>query len=537
VYAECLPFTDVPHVSRLFADFLYNFDRVAPFFSAPPRLAEWPVAQLQRPDYDADRRRAVADVLLRQNQAWNASPAALAAINRFRQGAHAVVTGQQVGLFGGPAYTLYKAVSAIKVAAELNGRGVSAVPIFWLASEDHDFEEVRSMTVPSGPAELATLSIASFAAADAPVGSRQLGGDVAEAVAVLRSALGDAEAIDWIAEFYRPGATLADAFARLLARATARFGLILIDPSDLELHRVAAPLFARVIEESEALNAALLARGHELTHAGYHEQVKVTAATSLLFALKDDARVPVRRNGSGFSIADAKVPANDLARQVADAPERFSANALLRPVLQDFLLPSVAFVAGPAEIAYLAQSEVLYKQLLGRATPALPRFSATLVEPRAARLLTRYKLTLRDLFGGAEHTRELLASRNLPAGLESSFATATQSLDKEFARIQQELQQLDPTLVDAAKRAAEKIGYQLTTLRGRAARAELRRSEELARHADQLSTALYPQKDLQERVIGGIYWLARYGPELLDRLHENATGCVDHQGISLEATG
>jgi bacillithiol biosynthesis cysteine-adding enzyme BshC len=533
VYAECLPFTELPHTTRLFADFLYNFNAVAPFFAAPPRPADWPTASLQRGDYDADRRRAVADILLRQNRGWGASPEATAALEQFRNGAVAVVTGQQVGLFGGPAYTLYKALTAVKVAAEVTARGTPAVPIFWLASEDHDFEEVRAVVVPRGPAELARLSIASSAPADAPVGGRKLGDDVVTATAELRALFGEAEAVDWITEFYRPGATLAGAFAQLMARALAPFGLIIIDPADPELHRVAAPLFGRVVNDSDALNAALLARGKELTHAGYHEQVKVTTATSLLFGMRDGTRRPVRRNNGGFALEGEKLSAADLARQVADVPERFSANALLRPVLQDFLLPTVVNVAGPAELAYFAQSNVLYEKLLNRATLLLPRFSATLLEPRAARLLQRYKVELRDLVHGGERTREVLAARNLPAELEQSFGAAGNAIEAEFARVQQQLQQLDPTLVGAGERAASKMKYQLTRLRARAARAELRRSAELAGHADQLSTALYPEKDLQERVVGGIYWLARYGAGLLDRLYEHATGCLDHQIITL----
>ncbi len=534
MYAECLPFAQIPHTARLFADFLYDFPRVSPFFAAPPDLRSWTEAQLRRPDYDAGRRERVAAVLARQNRAWNAGPAALSAIERLRQGAVAVVTGQQIGLFGGPTYTLYKALTAAKVAVELTNRGISAVPIFWLATEDHDFQEIRSVTIPSAPGELVSLAATSSAPPDAPVGARPLESDITSAIQALRATLGDAEAVEWVAECYRPGATWGDAFARLLARAFSRFGLIVVDPADAELHQLAVPVFERVVAESDVLNAALLARGKELDRAGYHEQVKVTAATSLLFMLRGGARLPVRRNGSGFVAGDEKLPADELRRRVVAEPQAFSANALLRPALQDYLLPTAAYVGGPAEVAYFAQAGVIYERLLGRITPVLPRLSVTLVEPRAARLLDRYRLALPDLFHGAEAARVTLSSRNLPAELETSFGGAAAAIGEHFRALQQQLQQLDPTLVRAAERAGGKMNHQLERLRARAARAQLRREAELARHADRLSTALYPHKGLQERTVGSIYWLARYGSDLLASLAEQLPlTCPDHQIVRL----
>ncbi len=530
MYAECLPYTQIPHTSRLFSDFLYDFPRVQQFFSAPPQPERWTPQQLQRPDYDAARRARVADVLARQNRSWNAAAATLAAVERFRSGAVAVVTGQQVGLFGGPTFTLYKALTAILVAREVSARGTPAVPIFWLATEDHDFAEVSSVTVPSGPGELRNIAIASSSPPDAPVGTRALEADATSAVAALRESLGDSEVLDWIAEAYAPGTTMGDAFARLIARIFGRFGLIVVDPSDPELHRVASPVFQQVVSENAAFNAALLARSKELTSAGYHEQVKVTPATSLLFHLRDGQRVPLRRNNGDFVAGTEKLSAAELARIAANEPESLSANALLRPAVQDYLLPTVAYVGGAAEVAYFAQSAVVQQRVLGRVTPVLPRLSATLIETRGARLLEKYQLTFSDLFHGPERTRETLAARNLPPSIEQTISSAATRVEAEFARVKSDLTQLDSTLAGATDRVAKKVGHQLERLRARAARAELRRNTELVRHADRLSAILYPHKGLQERTIAGVYWLARYGPALLDDLAATLrTECPDHQ--------
>jgi uncharacterized protein YllA (UPF0747 family) len=199
-------------------------------------------------------------------------------------------------------------------------------------------------------------------------------------------------------------------------------------------------------------------------------------------------------------------------------------------VVQDYLLPTLAYTGGPAECAYFAQAAVVYEKLLGRVTPVLPRFSATLVEPKAAGLLERYRLNLTDVFHGPEHLREVLAQRVLPADLKDAFDHAGRSLEQNLSRVEGALQRLDPTLVDAARNATSKMRYQLERLQARAARAELLRSEVLDRHAHLLSNALFPHKNLQEREIAGVSFLARHGMELLDRLYEAAnSGCPDHQ--------
>ena len=204
------------------------------------------------------------------------------------------------------------------------------------------------------------------------------------------------------------------------------------------------------------------------------------------------------------------------------APERLSPNALLRPVFQDTILPTTAYIGGPAEIAYFAQAGVVYEKLLGRITPILPRLSATLIEPRIERLLTKYEIELPELFHGECQLRECLAARSLPADLRQNFENARRSVDDVMQHVSSSLQTLDPTLVEAAGRAAGKMQYQVNRLQKRAAQAELRRTEILTRHAMQIENALYPKKSLPERELAGLYFYANHGPELIDRLIELA---------------
>jgi len=536
--AQCIPFRQIPHTTPLFSDFISNSPRVLSFYPRSAYFAEWMNDEAHNIRYDAARRELIATTLERQNRAWEASSKAFDNIARFRAGAAAIVTGQQVGLFGGPAFSLYKALSAVKLARQATDAGLNAVPIFWLATEDHDLAEINHVSIPATSAAPQKLTTPTRGADDAPVGSIPFGPEIEGVVEEAAALLGETDLSPWLRESYRPGETFGSAFAKLFARLFADWGLVLLDPMDAELHAIATPIFQAALERAGELDDALLARGKELESAGYHQQVKVTPSSTLLFSIRNGVRTPIHRkiNGgpSGFGVGELKRTQAEVLRQVDAEPENFSASALLRPVMQDVLLPTLAYIGGAAEVAYFAQSAVVYEKLVGRVTPILPRFSATLVEAKAESLLERYHLSVPDLFERPERIRERLAAKVLPPEVAEDFAQANAGLDRSLHSISDALARLDPTLVESAQRAGRKMQYQLNRLRSRAARAELRRNEVLARHADLLSNALYPNKDLQEREVAGIYFASRYGAELLQELYETIhTDCLDHQLITL----
>jgi len=534
VKAQCLPFHQIPHTTQLFTDFLSWSPSIQPFFSRSPHFSTWAKDETSAVSYDASRRKRVADILERQNRAWEASPKTLENIARLRNGVSAIVTGQQVGLFGGPLFSIFKALSTVKLAGEASALGVDCVPVFWLATTDHDLGEINHVSLLGPDGSLRKLSAITRGLPDAPVGTVTFGPEIEAVVEDAAALLGDSEATKLLRDTYRPGENFGSAFARLFTRLFADWGVVLLDASDPELHRIAAPIYSAAIERAAELDDALLAQGRELEAAGYHQQVKVTPSSTLLFTLRNGARVPIHRKSTDFTIHDETMAAAELSHRIASEPEQFSANVLLRPVVQDYLLPTLAYVGGAAEIAYFGQGAVVYKALLGRATPILSRLSATIVEAKPQTLLQRYGLTVPDTFQGPEALREVLAKHTLPPDLQTAFDRAESSLKQSLASIQQSLERLDKTLVDAAMNAGSKMQHQLEQLRSRAARAELRQSEILGRHAELLGSALYPNKVLQEREIGGIYFLARHGVELLRGLADTLrTECLDHQIISL----
>jgi bacillithiol synthase len=369
---------------------------------------------------------------------------------------------------------------------------------------------------------------------NAPISAVRFGPEIEARAEEAARLVSDAEVAGFLRESYRAGQTLGDAFARLFSRLFQHSGVILIDASDPELHEIAESVYRAAVVAAKDLGEALLERGRELDSAGYHAQVKVTPSSTLLFSTKDGSRVPVHRANGEFTIAGEKVGEPELLRRIQERPAEFSANVLLRPVVEDYLLPTLAYIGGPAEVAYFAQAAVVYEELLGRVTPILPRLSATLVEPRVQRLLERYRLSPADTFIDPEHLRVLIAERALPGDINASFDAATGQINASMAGIRTSLERLDPTLVEATQHAGSKIQYQLERLRERAARAQLRRGEETAAHAALLSHSLFPEKEPQERVIGAMSFLGRYGTQLLLTLYDAAkTGCPDHQVVYL----
>lgn len=519
--AGCLRYTSLPGTSKLYSDFLYHFDRVRPFYQRHPQdRAEW--AQVAREvSYPAEMRHSMVAALRKYN---GDSPN----LHLLAQpGTVAVVTGQQVGLFSGPGYTVHKALTAARMAAELSASGIPAVPVFWLATEDHDFEEVNHVWA-CGPAHEPVKLTVDSGANGRP---RPVGGIVPAAypVAALRELLRefpygeDVAAI--VEESYQRGRSRGEAFASLLKRLLPRAGLILMDPMQPEVRALAAPFLREAVGLAPELSTLVMARNKALAEAGYHAQVHVEEKSSLLFLLERGERLALRREGDHYAAASRKYTAAELRSRAAE----LSPNALLRPVMQDYLLPTAAYVGGPAELAYLAQSEVIYRKLLGRFPLVLPRSGFTLLGGRGAKLMERYALRLTDFFDSSAALREKIAQRLVPPQLNGSFVQTRAGMTAAMAGLDAELMAMDPSLKAALQKSRAKIFYQLGKIESKAAREALRRDERANADAAYLEGLLYPHQHLQERFYTILPFLAQHGPDLVDRLaHQICLDCPDH---------
>ena len=360
VRTECYPIALLPGLSRLFLDFTERHEALAPFYPASAYSTQWMAAP---PILPAAHRASLCDLLEQQNRNFGASDAALQNIARLRDGAAAVVTGQQVTLFGGPLFTILKAATAIRKAKEASTSGSPHVPIFWLATEDHDLAEASNVTLVDRH-QLKTLRLPTAEAPGVAAGSVVLGKNVEDLVAQAGEILGPGPVLDQLSAYYREGQTLGQAFAQFISRTFAAQGLVVVDAASRPFHALGSDVLRQAIVRADELRVAINDRDQQLAAAGYHSQVLVPQLSSLLFLFDRDsgARTPLRRTADGgWQAARHAYSTSELLAILDAEPERLSPNALLRSVFQDSILPTSAYVGGPSEVAYFAQSQVLYE--------------------------------------------------------------------------------------------------------------------------------------------------------------------------------
>lgn len=535
--SECYPITILPHVSQLYRGYLGMVASpvdaaVRQWYGAEPFAGKW--MRSERPAVDAER---LADALAQQNVEFGAGPAAMANIEKLRGGARAVVTGQQVGLFGGPLLTLLKAATSVARAKDATrASGVEHVPVFWLATEDHDLAEVNQVSLLT-KTTVETLRAGLKTKAAVEVGGIALGSEIDAVLEQAGELLEFAPVWETLKDCYTPQQTLGGAFARLMARLFAEQGLIVVDAASQEFHALGSSTLRYAIEHAEELQAALMARSEELVKAGYHAQVLVTAGGSLLF-LVDEAtgeRVALRRLPDGGWKANGKVySAAELISILESAPERLSPNALLRPVFQDTILPTAAYIGGPSEIAYFAQSSVVYEAILGRVTPVLPRLSATVLEPAVATVMEMHEVQLPDAMTTADELALRLGARAMPIEGKRKLAAAGNALDAALAAANDYMGAMDESLGRTVEVSSSKMRYQMNRLRRMAAAFELQKEASLKKHAAAITLNVFPEGHPQERLVAGVWFIARHGEGLVERLVEAAANlCPGHVVIRL----
>jgi bacillithiol biosynthesis cysteine-adding enzyme BshC len=546
--SQCYPISTLPGTTPLFRDFAdtsaaSHNAQLRRWYPANPFSMEWAKGS---PTLEESHRARLAEVLRAQAASFGAGDGVLANIERLNRGAAAVVTGQQVALFGGPLLTLLKAATAIRKAQDATTvSGREHVPIFWLASEDHDLAEVDQLALLS-KTEVETLSLGLKATRPVPVGTLPVNGGSDQGLKHLEEALNRAsELLGWapisnvLRECYTPGATLASAVGRLLTKIFAEYGLIVMDAATRDFHAMGAGVLRAALERADELEDALLVRSQDLEAAGYHAQVLVTADHSLLFLIdaESGARLPLRRTAEGGWKAGARVYSpSELLEILAAEPERLSPNALLRPVFQDAILPTAAYVGGPAEIAYFAQSEALYTRILGRVTPVLPRLMATLIEPAIASAMAAQEIEFPQVLEAktVENLALRLGARAMPIEGKRKIAAVGNAMDTELAALTEYMTAMSADLGRAAGVSASKMRYQMNRLRRMAANFELQKQASLHKHALAIMLSLFPDGHLQERVLGGVWFIARYGDALPALLVEHAAQeCPGHRVIYL----
>ena len=542
---ETLSFDRIPHQTRLFLDYLRDPTALGEFYPSAVRFHhELPSRAGEVLAAHTTDRNALCDALQDMNASWGAGEATLQNIQLLREAdSVAVVSGQQAGLFSGPLYTIYKALSAVKLAGCLSQRKTKAVPVFWIATEDHDFPEVAKAEFIGRDCRLADVEVTSGLHQEGqPVGRVVIDDSVNGVLDKLFSILPvseftpDLETV--LRDAWRPGRGYGEAFARMMTSLLGRHGLVLLDPLDARLKALAAPLYARAALRAHDIATAIEVRSRRLVEAGYHAQVTANENSFPLFLHDEagarhavtrtaDGKYATKQNGQSYAAAE-------LSEMALAQPARFSPNVTLRAVVQDFLLPTIAYYGGAAEVAYFAQTAEVYRLLERPTTPILPRSSLTMIESHTGRVLERYGLTLEDLFAGPESVLKRVVEEYLGADTAKSFVSTEETVNQQLDELREKLRSIDPTLADALETGRRKINYQLEGLRTRFHRAQMARDEAAQRQLLRAFEQLYPNKDLQERHINITSLLARHGRYVIDWIYNAINiGSDEHQIVYL----
>jgi bacillithiol biosynthesis cysteine-adding enzyme BshC len=508
--------------SDIYLDFVAGNDPPGRFYLAESLAAA--AERLDRVNYDRPK---LAGILRRQNKVYGSSGRTFDNIDRLAQpGAVCLFAGQQAGFLGGPMFTMIKAVAVVKAAeacTEQLGRPV--IPMFWIAGDDHDFEEANHAWLLNRNTEPCRIAYATAPLSEDSVADIRLADaeELARANESLRACLGETDftpaLYELIERAYTPEDTLVTAFGKLVASLLEERGLVLFCPGDAEVKRHAAGFFKAILDRQEALQEAIGKANAEIAALGYHIQVeKKDTATHLFYNL--DGRKPVMRNGEGYLVGEKVVSRSELEKCIDDHPERFSPDVMTRPVFQSYLFPTVSQKCGPAEIAYLAQINPIFALFDLPAPLHLARPSITVIETRFEKLMADLQITFEELTGDIEQVINRVLAASFPESLEQNFLTLKNDVESRFEQFLAESLKFDPALKSVGRQVYGKIDYNLKAFEAKVFSAHKKQSKQARDRIYRLANALQPNRGLQERCLSVCYFMSRYGPAFIDFLFE-----------------
>ena len=523
-HISTVDYRKLPSYKPLFLDYLNKFDALSPFFAADPfDAAAWGDVAAK-----LEGKSATAGPLRKLNISLGADEAALASLQALGDGALVVVSGQQVGIFGGPLYTIVKALTAVQLARLAEQRlGRRVVPLFWMDADDHDFAEVQKTSILTSGNELLDLS---YEPARAPgrqsVGRLALEPKISAVIDEASEALADSEfkqdVLSSLRASYAPGRSMADAFGAWLLRMTRDTGLAVIDPTLPELKAIGASLFEREIQEESESNRIVKKTSEELVALNYHVQASPTEGQlNLFYADPDRTAIGVSEGGMRLAPDATTVSKKDVLRRLQDAPSQFSPNVLLRPIYQDTLFPTLAYVAGPSELAYFAQLRGLYEHFRVVMPLIATRASFTVVERGPARFLERYDVPFVDLKSNDESILNNISRQHTPPQLDEDLTRARRCIEDITSALERDLAPVDASLVPTVKSTRGKLLHHLKELESKALRAVKRKNETVRQQFLASRTALFPGFAFQERRLSPLGFLTKYGWHFTTMIEES----------------
>lgn len=536
-------FSDIPGHHNLFLDYLYEFDNVKQFYKYDFRNKENYLKVFKQISESKKENEKIAAIVDGQYQNLSSSSKTKENISLLSSNKTlAVVTGQQLGICGGPLYTLYKIITAIKLSSYLSGRydDYKFVPVFWLEGDDHDFEEVRFIKIVDESNNLVTVKYEDEQPGDdskQSVGFLKLTSAVNKFFEGLSSALKDSEfkeqQIEKIKSIYSEGKNYKDAFKELIFWLFDEYGLLIFDPQDKKAKQILKPVFTREVQNFRKHTEKAVSVSAKLEEL-YHAQVKVRPVN--LFYHTDDGRYLIEPVENEFRLKGKrkKFTNEELLNEIEQQPERFSPNVILRPVCQDYLLPTAFYIAGPSEISYFAQVNPLYNFFNIAAPIIYPRSSVSIIEKNVANILAKYDLNIKDIFIDVEKVKENILKSVSETSLDDVFQKTQNEIEVSFDQLKEKLFELDKTTSDASTKYKQRIINYINELKGKALDAQKKKHEISLRQIDKAAALLFPDSNLQEREINFIYFINKYGMDILKQIfNEIEINKFEHQVIKL----
>lgn len=513
---EVLPF------STLFQHYISNSGSISDFFETHPANQDSVLESIDSFDFHGDRS-VSASLLESYNQSYLEDEISRHQIEKIKKtDSLAVVTGQQVTLFGGPLYTVYKTITAILYAKKLEKEtGRPVIPIFWLADEDHDIEEVSTIHLPDSY-EQTDIAYSHKNYENAPPASTiPLGDELSSVQQLLKDNLDEtdftAELLDKITSCYQPDSTFGEAFGALLMSYFGKHGLLLAGSLDNTAKSHTKHLLKKAVQSQEELTNALDDTTYSLKEAGYHDQVQIQPS-NLFYLTTMGERIKIQYIDDVWSIPSKKWSSAELLEEIDDHPERFSPNVFLRPVLQDSLLPVAAYVGGPGEIAYYAQMKEFYRCFDLKMPTIVPRYSLTIFESAIDRILDKLPFEWQKYRDRIEDLEKEFVETTDTVDIEKMFGIWRSQIDELSRAKRDEIGDIDPSLKGSVGKAKATYFSELDKLKGKVYRSIKDQEKVQLDRIKRIKNNLFPNGNLQEREIAFIYFMNKYGPDLWDHV-------------------
>jgi len=538
-------FVDREVATGLYADYNTNFDKISKYYSGnynDKKSWESKIKELQQRKFE---RNVLHRVLNDQNREFHSGIKTLANIDLLgNDNTFAVVTGQQLGFFGGPLYTIYKAITTVKLANKLaqDFPEYNFVPVFWLEGEDHDFEEINKTKYLNSNNE---LSVAEYLIGGKPL-ERNIGATgniifdeyIDQFFSSIESTLPKtdytAALFELMRGYYSKGNSFLKAFAGFFNHVYEDSGLVFINTNQPDFKKILSPLFVNEINSNSQTSKLVIQKSVELEEH-YHAQIKAKALNLFMFYKGGRHLIEPSENGDYYlKNLRQRYTKEELLFIAVNTPELLSPNVVMRPLCQDTLLPTISYVGGPGEIAYFAQLKPVYDYFKVAMPIIYPRASVTLIEEKIQKILEKYSLEVEDLFGEVESVLSKVSEQVSEVKVDALFESLGSKINDAINEARFGIQQIDPTLNGTIDGTLSKFQQQLDVLKQKTQKAQQQKEEVSLKQIKKASLNIFPNENFQEREFSVIQYLNKYGPDFVKWVsNEIVIDKFQHQVITI----